>query len=96
MRKLFFLLFAIAITTMAVAFSDKEPNQTYWFPTDSAGNILNMTIPVQGHTEKPCDGLGDYCALGFTTDEVIVNQDGTVTLREEVEPIEDGEPSLEE
>lgn len=93
-------LLALVLAVAASAFTGKEQKPAtdpmYWFPTTSSGAIIDNTISISGHTSKPCDGDGDYCALGFTEQQVVVNnQDGTVTLKEEVDP-EEGVPSLRE
>lgn len=100
MKKILFGIMVIVFAAGIAAFTRSETSNsndvTYWFPTDSEGNITSNTISVSGHTAKPCNGAGDFCALGFTEAQVIDNQDGTVTLREDVEPLDDGLPSLEE
>ena len=93
------MAFVMTIVVVASAFTDNpQPKAVavgtmYWFPTNSSGALLNNTITISGHTVKPCDGDGDYCARGFTESQVIDNADGTVTLN--VNP-EQGVPSFRE
>lgn len=91
-------LVALVLAFAASAFTTagNAPETTmYWFPTDASGNILSQTIDAGDHLVKPCDGSLQFCAVGFTEQQVTDNGNGTVTLQSGLDK-DDGVPSQRE
>lgn len=88
------LVLAIAASAFTTAGTAPETTM-YWFPTNASGTIQSQTIDADDHLVQPCAGDQEYCAVGFTEQQVTDNGNGTVTLNPGLDK-NDGVPSLRE